>query len=84
MTDIKDFIVEYIEDNASTEGALINDETNFVETGLLDSFAILGLIMTLESQYSIKFEPRELADPALRIVGTLAQIIASKMSLNDG
>jgi acyl carrier protein len=79
MDDIQTFIISYISDNAASD-TIIDASTNFVDSGLLDSFAILNLIMTLESQYGVKFEPRELADPELRIVATLTHLTKQKMA----
>ena len=53
----------------------IDGTTNFVESGLLDSFAILSMIMDLESRFSVKFQPRELADPGLRRPSILQRLI---------
>ncbi len=80
MSEIERFIIEYIEDNSTDSGVVVTRDTNFVDNSLLDSFAILNLIMTLESQYGVKFEPRELADPELRTVGKLAEVTSQKMA----
>ncbi|MEG3618341.1 acyl carrier protein [Magnetovibrio sp. PR-2] len=79
MSDIQSEIIKYIYANASHEISEIGVSTNFAEDGLLDSFAILNLIMTLEAEYEIKFQPHELADPALRTVGALTQCVVEKM-----
>ena len=78
MSEIQTFIIDYIKDNTVLDNPIINEKSDFVEEGLLDSFAILNLIMTLESQYSVKFDPAELANPDLRCVGMLAQATAQK------
>ncbi len=80
MNDIQTYIIEYIKDNTSHDDVSITTKTNFVESGLLDSFAILNLIMSLESEFSIKFQPQELAEPSLRIVETLSATVADKMA----
>ena len=48
--------------------------------GLLDSFAILSLIMTLESEFKIKFKPIELANLELQQVKGLAQAVCDKLA----
>lgn len=80
IEDIQNFILEYIRDNCENSPADLGADTNYVERRLLDSFAILNLIMTLESEYEIKFNPQELASPDLRIVSRLAQTVHNKRS----
>ncbi|WP_153913943.1 acyl carrier protein [Shewanella sp. TC10] len=70
-------ILNYI--NEHTDEA-VNESSNFVTEGILDSFAILSLIMTLESEFNIKFKPIELANPALQQVQGLAASVCNKLS----
>jgi acyl carrier protein len=79
ISDIQGFICEYIRSHIPGENQAVNENTNFVANELLDSFAILSLIMTLESQYSVKFQPEELADPTLHIVGNISQAVCKKL-----
>jgi acyl carrier protein len=79
LAEIETFILDYLREQAGVAKAL-DSETNFVDSGLLDSFAILSLIMTLESRFSVKFQPPELADPAMRTVGVLAQTVCAKLA----
>ena len=79
MPDIQSEIIDYIKANTKNSFDVLDESTNFVENGLLDSFAILNLIMTLEAEYGIKFQPQELADPNLRTVGALTRCVQEKM-----
>ncbi|WP_182440149.1 acyl carrier protein [Colwellia sp. RSH04] len=76
---VEQFIIEYIEDNTTEDNISVNGSSNFVNEQLLDSFATLSMIMTLESEYSIKLSPMELADEQMRVVRTLAEKVASKV-----
>jgi len=78
-SEIQKFIMNYIHDHAARQDIVLDRATNFVESQLLDSFAILNLIMTLESQYSVRLEPQELADPGLQTIHALAHIIHEKI-----
>ncbi|NVJ90036.1 MAG: hypothetical protein HWE34_00165 [Methylocystaceae bacterium] len=80
MNEIQDFIINYITENASHNAEGLNEDTNFIETGLLDSYAILNLFITLESVYNIKFTPQDFARPELHIIGQLSLHIKTKMS----
>lgn len=77
---VQQFIIEYIEDNTVQDNIEVNGNSNFVDEQLLDSFATLSMIMTLESEFSIKLSPAELTDEKMRIVGLLAEKVAQKIS----
>ena len=74
-----DFIIDYIIDNTAQDGVEVSGQSNFITEHLLDSFATLSMIMTLESEFSIKFEPSELANENMRVVNELAEIIVNKL-----
>ncbi|MCR4376867.1 MAG: acyl carrier protein [Rhodospirillales bacterium] len=76
--EIQSFVADYIRNHATGEEVVVDETTNFVDSRLLDSFAILSLILTLETQYSVRFQPQELVDPRLHTVGGLTQVINNK------
>ncbi|TPH17152.1 acyl carrier protein [Litorilituus lipolyticus] len=77
---VEQFIIEYIEDNTTEDNISVSGSSNFVNEQLLDSFATLSMIMTLESEYAIKLTPMELADEKMRVVHALAEKVASKIA----
>ncbi|MDO6444385.1 acyl carrier protein [Colwellia sp. 1_MG-2023] len=77
---VQQFIIEYIEDNTALDNVTVNEASNFVNEQLLDSFATLSMIMTLESEFSIKLSTAELTDEKMRVVGFLAESVARKIS----
>ncbi|WP_321276199.1 acyl carrier protein [Thiomicrorhabdus indica] len=77
-TDIEHKVIELIQQNAAMEVEL-NSQTNFVMTQILDSFAILSLIMQLEQVFAIKFSVEEIADESLQTVAGLSAAIALKL-----
>ena len=78
LTHIQQQVMELIMANGAGSVAL-TPETNFVKSGILDSFAILSMIMQIENQFAIKFELAELANTALQTVDGLSQAIAAKL-----
>jgi len=78
LADIQNFILDHLRGQAGGVVA-VDLETNFIDSGLLDSFAILSMIMMLESRFAIKFQAEELANPALRRVCVLAQTVRTKL-----
>jgi len=81
LTDIEAALIECIQDSAGQQGTLTST-SNFVQSGLLDSFAILSLIMQLEQQFAIKFTIDELTNTELQTVSGMAQAIADKLAQN--
>ena len=79
LSDIEAAVIEGIQDSAGQQGALTG-ASNFVQSGLLDSFAILSLIMQLEQQFAIKFSIEDLANTEMQTVSGLAQAIAEKLA----
>ncbi|MCL1066583.1 acyl carrier protein [Shewanella olleyana] len=76
--EVVEYITSYIQQH--NDDISINDGSNFVKEGLLDSFAILSLIMTLESEFNVKFKPIELANEELQTIKGLAQAVCNKWS----
>lgn len=74
-------LIEWIRDMSGFEGA-IEAHDNFIKSGWLDSFAVLGLIMQIEQYYSFKFEMHELANPELQVIQTMAKTVFNKMHKN--
>ncbi|EGT3626479.1 acyl carrier protein [Shewanella sp. SP2S2-4] len=83
INDVTNFIIDYVRQHLEDDSQIIDENCNFVSTGYLDSFAILSLIMTLESQYEIKFAPSELAESELQVIGNLAQVVVNKIAGRD-
>lgn len=78
MIKIENKVIELIQENATVKVEL-DSRTNFVSTQILDSFAILSLIMQLEQVFNIKFSVEEIADESLQTVAGLSAAIANKL-----
>lgn len=78
MIKIENKVIELIQENATVKVEL-DSRTNFVNTQILDSFAILSLIMQLEQVFNIKFSVEEIADESLQTVAGLSAAIANKL-----
>ena len=73
--EIKQFIVGYLPQEHAVEDI---DALNFVDSGPLDSFGILSMVMDVESRFSVKLTPAELLNEESKTVGGLVQLIAGK------
>jgi acyl carrier protein len=72
---IRDFIVSnFLFGNAGT----LQDDTSFLESGIIDSTGMLELIMFLEQTYGIKIEPEEMVPENLDSVNKAVQYVARK------
>lgn len=78
MTDIKEFIIDYLQREYTIEVEDIMS-LNFVETGYVDSFGLLTFILSLEQEFGIEFTDDELQDPGFKVVGTLIETVARKV-----
>ena len=80
LLEVEQFGVEFISEESGVDMDSIDPKNDFIALGLLDSFAILNLIINLEAKFNVKFEPLELADKKLRIIKSLAQAVAAKFT----
>ena len=52
-------------------------ETDLVQSGLLDSLALVELLVAVEQEFAITFAPDELEIERFRSLGALAQLVES-------
>lgn len=72
---IRDFVVtNFLFGTAGT----LQDDTSFLESGIVDSTGMLELIMFLEQTYRIKIEPEEMVPENLDSVNKVADFLARK------
>lgn len=60
------------------DGARLEDDTSFLEAGIIDSTGILELIMFIEETYRIKVEDNELVPANLDSLKNLTEFINRK------
>ncbi len=80
LLEVEQFVVEFISEESGVDVDSIDPKSDFIASGLLDSFAILNMIISLETKFKVKFEPLELADKQLRIIKSMAQAVAAKLT----
>ncbi len=68
-TEIRSILAEVINDD------IPNDETDLVETGSLDSLALVSLIMELESQFAIAIDFDTLELESFRSVNSISRYV---------
>jgi acyl carrier protein len=73
---IKDFIMsEFL---PGEDPAELTDDTPLISGGILDSIATLKLVLFVEEQYGISFEPHEVDKENLDTLSRIMRLLASK------
>lgn len=78
MTDIKEFVTEYIQREYTVPEDIDIMTLNYIDSGYIDSMAFIQFISTIEDEYDIEFDVEDIENPDLRIVGKLINFIKSK------
>ena len=60
------------------DGSALDDDTSFMEAGIIDSTGILELVMHLEETYQIKIQDDELIPENLDSLANIAQFLDQK------
>ena len=60
------------------EAGSLQDDTSFLDSGIVDSTGMLELIMFLENRYRIKIEPEEMLPENLDSIQRVVQFLSKK------
>lgn len=77
---LKDFIVENF---LFGDAAGLEDETSFLESGIIDSTGMLELITFLEEQFQIQIEDEELSPENLDSLNNLEAFLSRKQQVQQ-
>jgi acyl carrier protein len=80
MTDIKEFVTDYIQREYTVPEDVDIMTLNYIDAGYIDSMAFIQFISTIEDEFDIEFEVEDIDNPELRIVGNLIDFIKSKVN----
>ena len=75
--ELRDFVVSNF---LFGEGASLQDDTSFLESGIIDSTGMLELIMFLENHCNVRVEPEEMVPENLDSVNRVVQFIGRKQA----
>jgi len=79
-TQIRNFIIEnFLFGNANG----LNDDTSFLEEGIIDSTGVLELVTYMEEEYSIKVEDDELIPENLDSINNITAYLEKKTVRTD-
>ncbi|MBT4079569.1 MAG: acyl carrier protein [Candidatus Marinimicrobia bacterium] len=78
--EIEQFVLGYLPADIETEALAT---VNFVDSGLLDSFGILSMVMDVESRFSIKLSSEKLLDPKAKTVKGIVSLIINEINIYE-
>lgn len=70
---MKEKIIEIIE---NITGEVVEEDTDLIEEGILDSFDIVSLLLELEEAFDIKIDVAELLPENFKSVNTIENLIS--------
>lgn len=79
MTDIKEFVTEYIQREYTVAEDVDIMTLNYIEAGYIDSMGLLQFIATIEDEFNISFTDEEMSSPDIKVVGSLITMIEKKV-----
>jgi acyl carrier protein len=80
--DVRSSINTYIrsEFDAALAGARLSDDTQLIESGIVDSLGIMKLLQYLEDSFSIRIADDELRPENFQTPGSIVSLIEKKLS----
>lgn len=70
---MKEKIIEIIED---ITGEVVEEDTDLIEEGILDSFDIVSLLLELEEAFDVKIDVAEILPENFKSVNTIENLIS--------
>lgn len=80
MTNIKEFVTEYIQREYTVPEDVDIMTLNYIEAGYIDSMGFIQFVSTIEDEFDIEFEVEDIENPDMKIVGKLIDFISSKVA----
>ena len=80
--DVRSSISTYIrsEFNAALSSAQLADDTQLIESGIIDSLGIMKLLQYLEDSFSIRIADDELRPENFETPGTIVSLVETKLA----
>jgi len=83
MSSVEDMVRDYIVQNIlfSSNGYPYQDDTSFLENGIIDSMNVLELVMFVEQKFGVKVEDAEIVPDNFDSIIKLSAFIRRKQEL---
>ncbi len=76
--DIKSFILKYISKKGKLPNDINIDEFNYIDTGYIDSMALLKFIVELEQEFDVQISDDDMMSKEFKTIGGLTNLISNK------
>ena len=77
--DVAEGILEYLRNEIAYPGTEVSEQTELFESGVLDSLAVLRLVMHLEAAHAITFTPEDLTPEIFGRVPALSALVCRRI-----
>jgi len=75
--EVRDFVISNF---LFGEAGSLQDETSFLDSGIIDSTGMLEMIMFLENTFGVKIEPEEMVPENLDSINRVVQFLKRKLA----
>ena len=81
--DVAEGILEYLRSEIAYPGTEVSEQTELFESGVLDSLALLRLVMHLETTHGISFAPEDLKPEIFGRVPALSALVLRRIEASS-
>lgn len=74
---IRDFLLN--DPKLAMDAEFLSDDQSLIESGLIDSLAVLDLIEFLESQCEVQFDPEDLTAENFDCISSMTALVEKRM-----
>lgn len=78
MEDIRAWLYDWFNKNSDVSSTELKEDTNYVESGWIDSFQFLELIGAVEENFGVSFSDDDFAKEELLTIKGMVEIIYNK------
>lgn len=76
----KEFILNFLEERGIDTSENDFENVNFIESGYVDSFSIMSLMMEIEGQFQYKISPEQISNSKYQSVNGLVNLLKKEVS----
>ena len=74
-----DYVCRLIQKKSRFPDDCVIDELDYLETGYIDSMALIKFVLDIESKFDIEISEFDMLSPQFRTVGGLVRLIGEKL-----
>ena len=78
MDAVKEFVLDYIQREYSLPNDVEVTGFNYIDSGYVDSMGLIQFIATLEDEFNISFDDKDMESEDIKVIGKLIEMIHKK------